>query len=164
MFSTPDLCDAYPDDVHACEAMFLSFGQRHEFAGQIATIKCFEDNSLVKARLAQPGDGKVLVVDGGGSLRRALLGDQIGESAVKNNWQGLLFFGAVRDVRELGQLDIGIRALGATPLKTEKRGEGQEGIVLNFASISFCPGQYVYADDNGVVVSEKNLLESWSAP
>jgi len=161
MPSTPDLCDAHPSDVQACETQFVNFGGRAEFAGEILTIKCFEDNSLVKTRLAQPGKGKVLVVDGGGSLRRALLGDQIATSAVKNKWEGLLFFGAVRDVEVLRGLDIGIRALGSSPVKTEKRGEGQENIPLKFAAVAFQPGHYVYVDDNGVVVSAKNLLKSW---
>lgn len=161
MPSTPDLCDAHPDDVRVCEAQFIDFGARQYFAGEIATIKCFEDNSLVKARLSQPGAGKVLVVDGGGSLRRALLGDQIAESAVQNGWQGLLFFGAVRDVEVLGGLDIGIKALGSTPLKTQKRGEGQENIRLNFAAVDFLPGCFIYADGNGILVSDKNLLANW---
>ncbi|MFK7732691.1 MAG: ribonuclease E activity regulator RraA [Pseudomonadales bacterium] len=158
MFSTPDICDEFPNDVHACELQFSSFGQNDRFSGQIETIKCFEDNSLVKQALAEPGQGRVLVVDGGGSLRRALLGDQIALSAVKHGWGGLVFNGAVRDVDDLNTLGIGVKALGCCPLKTEKRGEGQRAIDLHFGGIQFVAGHYLYADNNGVVVSRDNLL------
>lgn len=158
MLSTPDICDEFPNHVAACELQFHSFGQHARFSGQIETIKCFEDNSLVKQALAEPGSGKVLVVDGGASLRRALLGDQIALSAVKHGWSGLVFNGAVRDVDDLNSLGIGVKALGCCPLKTEKRGEGQRGIDLHFGGIQFVTGHYLYADNNGVVVSEENLL------
>jgi len=158
MLSTPDICDEFPNDVYACELQFRGFGQHAQFSGQIETIKCFEDNSLVKQALAEPGAGKVLVVDGGASLRRALLGDQIALSAVQQGWSGLVFNAAVRDVDELNALGIGVKALGCCPLKTEKRGEGQRAIDVHFGGIQFVPGHYLYADNNGVVVSEKNLL------
>ena len=131
-WSTPDLCDAFPNDVSVCELQFRSFGRHPVFAGQLVTIKCFEDNSLVKETLATDGTGKVLVIDGGGSLRRALIGDQIGDSAVKNRWAGIVLYGAVRDVDELNALPIGIKALGSSPLKTDKRGEGQREIQICF--------------------------------
>jgi regulator of ribonuclease activity A len=155
--STPDLCDAFPDDVDVCQLQFRSFGKRSAFGGQIVTVKCYEDNSLVKEILATDGSGKVLVVDGGGSLRRALIGDQIGASAVKNHWAGVVIHGAVRDVDELNSLEIGIKALGAIPLKTDKRGEGQREIEVSFGGIRFVPGHYLVADNNGVIVSPKDI-------
>lgn len=159
MLSTPDLCDEYPSDVRACQLQFVKYGQTSAFSGQIRTVKCFEDNSLVKQLLAEPGKGRVLVVDGGGSLRRALLGDQIAASAVQQEWAGVVFNGAVRDVDEINALALGVRALGSTPLKTEKRGEGQIDIPVAFGNVEFHPGQYLYADNNGVIVSEKELQQ-----
>ncbi len=156
-YSTPDLCDAFPSEVTACELQFRSLGKHSSFAGQIVTVKCFEDNSLVKEMLATDGTGKVLVVDGGGSLRRALIGDQIGGSAVKNGWQGIVVYGAVRDVDELNALEIGIKALGSSPLKTDKRGEGQREIDVCFGGVKFVSGHYLVADNNGVIVSPKVL-------
>ena len=155
--STPDLCDAFPSDVAACELQFRSFGRRTAFAGQIVTVKCFEDNSLVKEILATDGAGKVLVVDGGGSLRRALIGDQIGGAAVQNRWAGIVIHGAVRDIDELNALEIGIKALGSSPVKTDKRGEGQREIEVSFGSVKFVPGYYLVADNNGVIVSPKDI-------
>ncbi len=155
---TPDLSDDNPACVRACELQFTGYGKKTAFGGVIETIKCFEDNSLVKSTLAENGDGKVLVVDGGGSLRRALLGDQIAASAVRNGWAGLVFFGVVRDVDILNTLDIGVKALGSIPLKTEKRGEGQKGLLISFGGVDFEPGSYVYADNNGVIVSSECLI------
>ena len=152
-YSTPDLCDAFPSDVAACELQFRSFGRHYAFAGRMVTVKCFEDNSLVKEILATDGTGKVLVVDGGGSLRRALIGDQIGGSAVRNRWAGIVLNGAVRDVDELNALQIGIKALGCSPVKTDKRGEGQREIEIGFGGVKFVPGHYLVADNNGVIVS-----------
>ncbi len=159
MQSTPDLCDQNPEDTAVCLLQFRQYGRIERFSGVIRTVKCFEDNSLVKERLAQPGDGQVLVVDGGGSLRRALLGDQIAASAVKNNWAGLVFYGAVRDVDEINRMDIGVKALGSCPRKTDKRGEGQPDIALEFGGVRFVPGQFLYADNNGVIVSSVALDE-----
>ena len=107
-YVTPDLCDAYPDLVQVLEPMFSNFGGRDSFGGQIVTIKCFEDNSLVKEQVELDGKGKVLVVDGGGSLRRALLGDMLAEKAAKNGWEGLVIYGCVRDVDVLIQTDVGV--------------------------------------------------------
>ncbi|MFZ5722819.1 MAG: ribonuclease E activity regulator RraA [Pseudomonadota bacterium] len=157
-FVTCDLCDEHPEDVRVCEPMFSQFGGRECFGGEIVTAKCFEDNSRVKETLATPGKGKVLVVDGGGSLRCAMLGDMIGEDAVKNGWEGVIVYGCVRDVDALGTLDLGVQALAAIPLKSNRRGEGQKDIPVTFGGITFVPGQYVYADNNGIVVSAKKLL------
>jgi regulator of ribonuclease activity A len=155
--STPDLCDAHPELVRVCEPMFINFGGREAFAGEIVTIKCHEDNSLVKENAGKPGKGKVMVVDGGGSLRRALLGDMIAEQAVKNGWEGLVIYGCVRDVDALAELDLGVQAIAAIPLKTEKRGIGDLNVPVTFAGVCFKPGEYVYADNNGIVVSSRLL-------
>jgi regulator of ribonuclease activity A len=157
-FVTCDLCDENPEDVRVCEPMFSQFGGRECFGGEIVTAKCFEDNSRVKEMLGTPGAGKVLVVDGGGSLRCALLGDMIGEDAVKNGWEGVIVYGCVRDVDALGTLDLGVQALASIPLKSNRRGEGQKDIAVSFGGVAFRPGEFVYADNNGVIVSAKKLV------
>lgn len=154
---TPDLCDQHPDLVRVLEPMLSNFGGREAFGGEIVTVKCFEDNSLVKENIGTPGKGKVLVVDGGGSLRRALLGDMIAEAAVKNQWEGVIVYGCIRDVSAISELELGVQALSAIPLKTEKRGIGDYNIPVTFGGVTFTPGEYVYADSNGVVVSSKAL-------
>lgn len=156
-YVTPDLCDAYPDQVQVLDPMFSNFGGRDSFGGQIVTIKCFEDNSLVKQQVELDGKGKVLVVDGGGSLRCALLGDMLAEKAAKNGWEGLVIYGCVRDVDVLIQTDVGIQALASHPRKTDKRGIGDLDVVVTFAGVTFRPGEYVYADNNGVIVSPTAL-------
>lgn len=156
--STPDLCDAHEQEVSVLEPLFANYGGREAFGGEIVTVKCFEDNSLVKEQLAQPGHGRVLVVDGGGSLRRALLGDMIAESAVRQGWSGVVIYGAVRDVDALAALELGVQALGVIPLKTEKRGLGDLNVPLRFAGVDIRPGQYLYADNNGIIISAKPLI------
>ncbi len=156
-YSTPDLCDDNPKLVRVLEPMMVNFGGRESFAGEIVTIKCHEDNSLVKEQAANPGEGKVMVVDGGGSLRRALLGDMIAANAVENGWEGLVIFGCVRDVDALAELDLGVQALASIPLKTEKRGIGDLNVPVTFGGVTFKPGEYVYADNNGIVVSAEPL-------
>lgn len=157
-FVTCDLCDDHPDDVRVCEPMFGSFGGREAFGGEIVTVKCHEDNSRVKELLATPGKGKVLVVDGGGSLRCALMGDMIGESAVQNGWEGVIIYGCVRDVDALAELDLGVHAVAAIPLKSVRKGVGETGLAITFGGVTFVQGQYVYADNNGVIVSAKKLV------
>ena len=155
-YVTPDLCDAYPY-VDVVEPMFSNFGGRDSFGGQIVTIKCFEDNSLVKEQVEQDGRGKVLVVDGGGSLRRALLGDMLAEKAAKNGWEGIVVYGCIRDVDVIAQTDLGVQALAAHPMKTEKRGIGDLNIEVTFGGVTFTPGHYIYADNNGIIVSHEEL-------
>jgi len=155
--STPDLCDAFPDLVQVCDPLFANFGGRDGFCGQIVTVKCFEDNSKVKEQLALPGKGKVLVVDGGGSLRCALLGDQVAAEAAKNGWEGVLIYGCVRDVDALAETNLGVQALAAHPKKTEKRGQGDVNLPVTFAGLTFHPGHFLYADNNGVIISPKAL-------
>lgn len=156
-YITPDLCDEYPELVQVVEPMFNNYGGRSSFGGEIVTIKCFEDNSLVREQVAQPGKGKVLVVDAGGSLRRACLGDMLAEKAVANEWEGILMYGCIRDVDAIGGLDLGVQALNTHPMKTEKRGLGDLNVDVTFGGVTFRPGQFVYADNNGVIVSPEPL-------
>ena len=157
--SVPDLCDEYPDEVQVVDPLFRDYGKKLCFSGLIETVKCFEDNSLVKKAVERNGQGRVLVVDGGASLRHSLLGDMLAAKAVKNGWQGIVINGCVRDVEILSELDLGVKALNTIPLKTEKRGEGQNNIAVRFAGVSFKPGDYLYADLNGIVVATGPLFD-----
>jgi regulator of ribonuclease activity A len=157
VISTPDLSDEAPE-VCAIELQFNNYGAIRQFGGQAVTIKCHEDNSLVKQCVGEPGAGRVIVVDGGGSLRRALLGDILAEKAAANGWSGLVINGAIRDVDEIGQIGLGVQALGTCPVKTEKLGVGQRDIALQVGGVAIAPGDYVYADSNGVIVSKRSLL------
>lgn len=157
--STPDLCDAHPEHVRVLIGLhWHSYGGRSAFGGQVETARCFEDNSVVKQHLHTSGDGKVLVVDGGNSMRHALIGDQIAANAAQNGWSGVIIHGACRDVDELARLDIGIFALGSVPIRSVRRGEGQLNIPVNFGGVAFHPGDYVYADLNGVIVADRSLM------
>jgi len=155
--STPDLTDEAPDAV-AIGLQWRNFGGVTQFGGQVVTIKCHEDNSLVKACVGEPGGGRVIVVDGGGSLRRALLGDMLAEQAAANGWAGLVIHGAIRDVDQIAATALGVQALGCCPLKTEKLGMGQRDVPVTIAGVTIAPGDYVYADNNGVIVSPRPLL------
>jgi regulator of ribonuclease activity A len=155
---TADLCDDFSDDVEACEPLFLDFGGELRFAGPIATIKCFEDNSLVRELTGEPGNGRVLVIDAGGSMRRAVVGDLLGKKAVDNGWSGIVVYGCIRDSAALATLPIGVKALGTHPMKTDKRGEGQRDIVVRFAGVTFHPGDWLYADEDGIVVARRQLV------
>ena len=156
-YLTPDLCDAYPELIQVVEPVFSNFGAKDSFGGQIVTIKCFEDNSRVKEQVELAGQGKVLVVDGGGSLRRALLGDMLAEKAAKNSWEGIIVYGCIRDVDAIAQTDLGVQALASHPLKTDKRGVGEVDVAVTFCGVTFLPGHYVYADNNGIIVSKEAL-------
>jgi regulator of ribonuclease activity A len=155
--STPDLTDAHPDAL-VIELQLVNYGAIAQFGGPAVTIKCHEDNSLVKQCVAEPGAGRVIVVDGGGSLRRALLGDLLAEQAAANGWAGLVINGAVRDVDEIGVTAIGVQALGRCSRKTEKLGVGQRDVRVSFGGAAIDPGDFVYADNNGVIVSKRPLL------
>mgnify|MGYP000689706325 FL=1 len=157
MKSIPDLCDLYPDLVHALEPMFSNYGGRERFGGEIVTVKCFEDNSLVKQLVETDGYGRVMVVDAGGSMRRACLGDMLAEKASANGWSGLVIYGCIRDVDEVMATDIGVQALGVHPIKTDKKGIGETQVNVTFAGVTFVPGDYLYADNNGIIVSAKAL-------
>jgi regulator of ribonuclease activity A len=155
---TSDICDEYGDQVSAGDPIgFQHFGGRNEFYGQIETVKCFEDNSLVRAALERSGRGKILVIDGGGSLRCALVGDQLAALALKNEWRGMLVYGCIRDSEALSGLDIGVVALSAHPRKSAKKNEGSANLSVHFAGIRFCPGQYLYIDLDGIVTSQNQI-------
>ncbi len=155
-FATCDLCDIHKNDssgtFRVLPPVFRDFGSIKKFSGQVTTIKCFEDNSLVKAAVDSPGHGRVLVVDGGASLRRALLGGNLGAAAARNGWAGVLIDGCVRDLAELAQCSTGIRALAAIPLPTEKRNDGQRDIAVQVQGVWIRPGDWLYADEDGIVV------------
>lgn len=157
-FVTCDLCDDHSDVVRVCEPMFSNFGGALAFGGAMVTVKCFEDNSRVKELLATPGDGRVLVVDGGGSLRCALLGDMIAESAVNQGWAGVIVYGCIRDVDAIAELELGVQALASIPLKSVRKGVGEVDVPVTFGGITFRPGEYVYADNNGVITAPHALI------
>jgi len=160
--STPDFCDAYEDqiasgNVRVLDAIFRNYGGRDSFFGEAITIKCFEDNSVVKQLVGTPGHGRVIVMDGGGSLRRAILGDILAEKAARNGWAGLVINGCIRDCNEIAATDIGVKALNTHPMKTEKRGLGDLNVDLTFAGHTIRNGDWVYSDNNGILVSDQVL-------
>jgi len=156
-FATADLCDAYPTAVRVLSLPWLDLGGRRAFHGLISTIKAFEDNSRVREAVAEPGHGRVLVVDGAGSLARAMLGDLLAARAVANGWEGIVIVGAIRDSTALAQLDIGVKALGRCPRRTDKFGDGHRDVPLEIAGITVQPGQWLCADADGVIVSDTRL-------
>jgi regulator of ribonuclease activity A len=157
-FFTTDLCDAHPSVVAVVESIFRDFGAAKSFMGEIVTLKIFEDNALVREMLETDGTGKVLVIDGGGSLRCALVGGNLGVLGAKNGWQGIVVFGAVRDSLELAQTPIGIKALATNPMKSIKKGAGERNIAVKFGGVTFRAGDWLFADEDGIIVSVKNLL------
>jgi regulator of ribonuclease activity A len=161
-FATCDLCDTHKNSsdgsFRVLPPVFRDYGKRIKFAGAVSTVKCFEDNSLVKAALDTPGQGRVLVVDGGASLRRALVGGNLGAAGARNGWAGIVVDGCVRDSAELAACDLGIRALALMPWPTEKRNEGQRDVVLQIQGVSVRPGDWLYADEDGIVVSATPLV------
>ena len=156
-FATADLVDAHSDAVKSCEAQLRQYGGRVQFHGPIRTVKSIRDNALLKQTLSTAGDGAVLVVDGGGSLSSALVGDIIAGMAQKNGWAGLVIWGAVRDTVALGELDIGIKALGSNPWRSSKNGTGQVDVPVSFGGVEFRPGHWLYSDEDGVLVSPRSL-------
>lgn len=153
----PDLCDEHADLVRVLDPVFRDFGGESLFWGQAVTVRCYEDNSRVRELVSEPGTGKVLVVDGGGLLRCALMGDMLAEKALENGWEGIVIHGAVRDAGTLGELALGIKALAACPIRSEKRGEGVVDVPVTFAGVTIYPGDYIYSDLNGVLVSREPL-------
>ena len=149
---TADLVDEIGPDVRSCDLQFGQYGGRAQFAGPIATVRCFQDNALLKSVLSEPGDGGVLVIDGDGSLHSALVGDLIAGLGVENGWAGLIINGAVRDVATLRTLELGIKALGTNPRKSTKTGDGQRDVAVEFGGVVFVPGDIAYSDDDGIVV------------
>lgn len=157
-FQTPDLCDENEGKVKVATPMFQAYGGKTRFHGQIQTVKVFEDNVFVRDMLSESGSGKVLVVDGGGSLRCALVGDLIAAMAQKNGWEGIIVYGCIRDSGVINGIDIGVRALNTNPLKSVKQGAGYKNIPVTFAGITFEPGQFVYVDEDGIITSATALL------
>jgi len=156
-FLTADLYDAHGDDLQVALPLFRDFGGRTDFHGPVVTLKVHEDNSLVREVLGEAGEGRVLVVDGGGSLRCALLGDNLARMAAANGWSGLVIHGCIRDSVEIAKLPVGVKALATNPTRSLKRGEGQRDVVVRFADVSFVPNCYIYADADGIVVSLEEL-------
>ncbi|HVO46480.1 MAG TPA: ribonuclease E activity regulator RraA [Steroidobacteraceae bacterium] len=155
--ATADLADAHGGEVKSCEIQFRQFGGRLRFHGPVRTVKTLEDNALIKQTLATPGNGAVLVIDGGASLRSALVGDVIAGLGQTNGWSGLVILGAVRDTVALGRLDIGVKALGSNPRRGGKRGSGQLDVPVSFGGVQFRPGNWVYSDEDGLLVSDGEL-------
>ncbi|MCU7933089.1 MAG: ribonuclease E activity regulator RraA [Candidatus Thiodiazotropha sp. (ex Codakia rugifera)] len=149
---TADLYDIHEEKLQICYPGFRHYGGHHAFHGAIATLKCFEDNSLVREQLDQPGLGRVLVVDAGGSLRCAMLGDLLAQKGVDNGWAGVLMFGCIRDAVEIGEMPLGVMALATNPRKSVKKGIGEVGCEVNFSGVTFKPGEWLYADEDGIVV------------
>ena len=156
---TADLYDEFGDEIQVAAPLFRDFGGNTVFSGAISTVKVFEDNTLVRAALEEPGNGRVLVVDGGGSLRCALVGDMLAELGVNNGWSGIVVYGCIRDADAIGRLTIGVKALNTNPAKSVKRGEGQRDILVRFADVAFEPGAFVYADRDGIVVARRPLTD-----
>lgn len=160
--ATTDLCDAHEDRLQdgrlkVLPPGYLGFGRRTHFAGPAFTLHVFEDNVIVRATLEEPGDGRVLVVDGGGSLRCALVGGKLAELGAKNGWAGIIVHGCVRDADEIDQADLGVRALALHPQRSAKRGGGETGVPVLLSAVLVVPGQWIYADRDGILVSEDPL-------
>lgn len=157
-FTTSDLCDAYPDVIRVAENVFSDYGGVSSFAGPVETLRVFEDNALVAEALETPGGGRVLVIDGGGSLRTALVGGRLAALAHTNGWAGLIVNGCVRDSVEIRAIPIGVRALTTSPMRSGKKGKGDRGKLVSFAGLRFSPGEYLYADEDGMVVADRRLM------
>jgi regulator of ribonuclease activity A len=158
IFRTSDLYDHHADEVQVAEPLFRHYGGARRFCGPIATLKVYEDNLLVHEQLKEPGAGRVIVIDGGGSLRAALVGDTLAKRAREMGYAGFLIYGCIRDVAECAGIDIGLAALAACPARPKKKGFGERGLPLAFASVKFTPGEWLYADEDGVLTCARKLL------
>jgi regulator of ribonuclease activity A len=157
-FKTADLCDDFSDTLQIVTPMFQSFGGNKRFSGKIQTVKVFEDNVFVREMLSEKASGDVLVVDGGGSLRCALLGDMLAEIGYNNGWSGVVVYGCIRDSADINDMPIGVRAIQTNPLKSIKNGWGDKNIPVTFAGATFSPGEFLYADEDGIILSEQTLI------
>ncbi|MBH04224.1 MAG: ribonuclease activity regulator protein RraA [Xanthomonadales bacterium] len=157
MLPVTDLCDKYSDDLQILDPVFTDFGGRLDFAGPVSTVKCFEDNSLVRLALEEPGEGRVLVIDGGGSERCALLGDNLAQLAIDNEWAGILVFGCIRDSADISQMDVAVKAVNTHPKKSFKKNQGERDVPVRFGGVNFMPGDWLYADLDGVVLADGEL-------
>lgn len=158
MFKTADLCDDHSDSLSIAQPLFNDYGKNISFSGEISTVKCFEDNSLVRKQLEQAGNGRVLVVDGGGSTRCAMVGDILAQMGADNGWSGIIVYGCIRDSGVIATIGIGVKAIATMPIKSVKKGEGEIDIPVHFADVDFIPGQYAYADEDGIILSANALL------
>ncbi len=155
--NTSEICDMYADNIDVLEPIFTNYGGRDAYCGEVTTIKCFEDRGLVDKVLATNGLGKVLLIDGGGSVRRALLDAENIQLAIDNDWEAVICFGAIRDVDLLLEFDIGIHAIGAIPVSADEREVGDIDVSVNFAGVTFVPEDHIYADNTGIVLSPEPL-------
>ena len=159
-FATADLYDEHEENLQIATPMFTDYGGKHRFSGSVSTVKVFEDNSLVRAALEESGEGKILVVDGAGSLRCALFGDMLAELGQSNGWEGVIVYGCIRDSAVISKMDIGVKALNTNPRKSVKKGIGDRDVVVTFADVSINSGDYIYADEDGIVISNEKLTLS----
>jgi regulator of ribonuclease activity A len=158
-FQTADIWDDHGEELQVAEPLFNSYGGRSAFYGEVAVVKVFEDNVLVKEKLREDGNGRVLVVDGGGSTWCALMGDNVAGLAEENGWAGLIIYGCIRDSVDVAEIPVGVLALNTCPRKSRKEGKGDYGIQVSFAGVTFNDGDWVFADEDGVVVGRRNYLE-----
>ena len=157
-WSTADLFDAHADTLQSCTIQFRDYGGRKRFCGPVRTLQCLNDNKIFKAMLSEPGNGSVLVVDGGGSLDAALIGDMNAALGMRNEWSGCVIHGAVRDSRVLSTLDFGIKAIGTNPAKSTKTGSGESDLHISFGGARFAPGQWIYCDEDGLALAPQQLV------
>jgi len=156
-FTTADLVDDFEGELQSCETQFRNMGGNNRFFGPITTIKCQNDNALLKTTLATPSKGGVLVIDGGANMRSALVGDIIASLAIENGWAGLIVNGPIRDSVMIASMAIGLKALGTNPAKSTKMGAGDKDIPVNFGGVSFEPGDWAYSDEDGIVIAKREL-------
>ncbi|WP_077342488.1 ribonuclease E activity regulator RraA [Pseudocolwellia agarivorans] len=156
-YNTTELCSIYTDLVDVVDPIFSNYGGRHSFGGKVVTIKCFENNGLIAKLAATDGEGKVMVIDGGGSTRRALLNINIIEAAAENDWEGIICFGSVCDVDALEEVDIGIQSLVSIPVSASTSEAGESDLAINFGGVTFLPDDYLYADNTGIILSPEPL-------
>ena len=155
--TTSDVSDKLHPDVQYLDPVYKNYGAKTSFSGHIVTVKCYEDNSLVEKALKTHGKGSVLVIDAGGSMNCAMLGDKRAADAIKNEWEGILVHGLIRDSATINGMEIGVRALGACPLKSIKKGIGDSNLIVNFSGVTFTPGEYLYSDEDGVIVIKEKV-------
>lgn len=157
MYPVTDLCDEFADYLDILEPVFTDFGGRLAFGGPISTVRCFEDNSVARLALEEPGEGRILVIDGGGSERCALMGDNLAQMAIDNGWGGIIVNGCIRDCEQISQMDVAIKALNAHPRKSAKKNIGERDVPVRFAGVLMMPDEWIYGDLDGVVVSKSEL-------
>jgi len=156
-YNTSELCNIYADLIDVLDPIFCNYGGRSSFGGQVVTVKCFEDNGLIQQVVAEEGKGKVLVIDGGGSTRRALIDIRVVETAANNNWEGIVCHGSVRDVDAIEEIDLGIQGLVSTPVGASSQAIGESDVAINFAGVTFFPDDHIYADNTGIILSPEVL-------